>query len=108
MTCRDWALGVADEVKGDPVWNVETYRLALFLSDLAWEDVEVPLKDRRGRDVADQLYRAPSGISANVEEGYSRSTSMDRARSFEFGLGSARETRGWYYKSRSCFNDRTT
>ena len=39
-------------------------------------------------------------ISANLTEGYSRSKGLDRARFFEFSLGSARESRDWYYKSR--------
>ena len=33
-------------------------------------------------------------------EGYSRGTGRDRARFYEYGLGSAREARGWYYKGR--------
>jgi four helix bundle protein len=106
MTYDDWVRKVPGEVKDDPVWNVEAYRLSLFLSDLAWTDMLRLLKDRRGRNIADQLFRASSGISANVEEGYSRSTCMDRARFFEFGLGSARESRGWYFKGRDCFGER--
>jgi four helix bundle protein len=39
-------------------------------------------------------------ISANIAEGYSRSTGRDRARFFEYALGSARESRDWYYKCR--------
>jgi four helix bundle protein len=33
-------------------------------------------------------------------EGYSRSSGRDRARFFEYALGSARESRDWYYKAR--------
>ena len=106
MTYGDWEQHVPGDVKNDPVWKVEAYRLSLFLSDLAWEDMIKLLKDRRGRNLADQLYRVGSGVSANVEEGYSRSTCLDRARFYEFALGSARESRGWYYKSRRCFSER--
>jgi len=35
-----------------------------------------------------------------VAEGYSRGTGKDRARFYEYGLGSARESRGWYYDDR--------
>jgi len=52
------------------------------------------------RNLADQLYRAVCSISANIAEGYSRSTGKDRARFLEYSLGSAREARDWYYKSR--------
>jgi four helix bundle protein len=50
--------------------------------------------------VADQLYRSLGSISANLTEGYSRSKGLDRARFFEYSLGSARESRDWYYKSK--------
>ena len=50
--------------------------------------------------VADQLHRSLGSISANLAEGYSRSKGLDRARFFEFSLGSAHESRDWYYKSR--------
>lgn len=39
-------------------------------------------------------------ISANLAEGYSRGTGRDRARFYEYALGSARESRDWYYKGR--------
>jgi len=49
---------------------------------------------------ADQLYRAASNISSNIAEGYSRVTGKDRAQFYEYALGSVRESRDWYYKSR--------
>jgi hypothetical protein len=39
-------------------------------------------------------------ISANLAEGYSRGTGKDRARFYEYALGSARESRDWYFKGR--------
>jgi four helix bundle protein len=33
---------------------------------------------------------------ANIAEGYSRSSGRDRARIFEYALGSARECMAWY------------
>jgi four helix bundle protein len=50
--------------------------------------------------VADQLHRSIDSISINLTEGYSRSKGPDRARFIEASLGSARESRDWYYKSR--------
>ena len=50
--------------------------------------------------LADQLYRALGSISANITEGYSRGTGKGRALFYEYALGSARESRDWYYKSR--------
>lgn len=79
---------------------MEAYRLALFAADIAWRDVTKLMQDRRTRDLSNQLYRAIGSISANVSEGYSRGTGRDRARFYEYALGSARESRGWYYKGR--------
>ncbi len=39
-------------------------------------------------------------MSANLAEGYSRGTGADRARFYEYALGSARESRDWYFKAR--------
>jgi four helix bundle protein len=96
----EWQTGVPDEIKGDSLWKLEVYRLALFLSDIGWQDAVALSKDPLARGLADQLYRAICSISANIAEGYSRSTGKDRARFFEYSLGSAREARDWYYKSR--------
>jgi hypothetical protein len=46
------------------------------------------------------LYRSSGSISANLAEGYSRGTGKDRARFYEYALGSARESRDWYFKAR--------
>lgn len=35
-----------------------------------------------------------------LAEGYSRGTGKDRARFYEYALGSARESRDWYFKGR--------
>ena len=96
----DWEKQIPDVIKADAVWKMEVFRLALFLSDLAWFDVSKLMQDRRTVGLADQLYRSAGSISANVEEGFSRSSGRDRARFYEYSLGSARESRGWYYKGR--------
>ena len=56
--------------------------------------------DKRTLALSNQLYRALGSISANLAEGYSRGTGKDRARFYEYALGSARESRDWYYKGR--------
>ena len=100
MTYEAWEMGVPEAIRGDTLWKVKAYRLALFLSDLAWHDVTKLAQDRRTREIADQLYRAAGNISSSIGEGYSRGTGRDRARFYEYSLGSARETRDWYYKGR--------
>jgi len=48
------------------------------------------------RDVASQLIRALGSVPANFAEGYSRSSGLDRAKHFEYSLGSDRESVVWY------------
>jgi len=97
---EDWAETVPEEITGDSLWKMEAYRLALFASDIGWHDVTKLMNDKRTLDLSDQLYRALGSISANLAEGYSRGTGKDRARFYEYALGSARECRDWYYKGR--------
>jgi four helix bundle protein len=55
--------------------------------------------------LSDQLYRAVGSVGANVAEGYGRGTGKDRARFYEYALGSTRESRDWYYKARHVLGD---
>lgn len=103
----DWETTVPDSIRQDALWRMRLYRLALFLGDVAWEDVTTLHRDGRTRRIADQLYRAVGSISANVAEGYSRGSGKDRARFYEYALGSAREARDWYYKARHKLGDDT-
>jgi four helix bundle protein len=59
-------------------------------------------------DVAKQLARATRSISVNIAEGYSRRSRRDRGRFYEYALGSARESRDWYYKARDVLGADTT
>ncbi len=102
---HSWAETVPDEVRGDPLWKMEAYRLGLYVCDTAWEDVTALGRDHRTRSLSDQLYRALGSISANIAEGYSRGGGRDRARFLEYALGSAREARDWYFKARRVLGD---
>jgi len=97
---EEWLKTVPKEITGDDLWKVEAYRLALFAADLGWYDVTKLMKDKRTISLADQLYRALGSVSANIAEGYGRSSGRDKARFYEYALSSARESRGWYYKGR--------
>jgi four helix bundle protein len=100
MNYEAWLKSVPIQITGDPLWTVEAYRLALFAAELGWYDVTKLMKDKRTLELSDQLYRAIGSIGANISEGYSRGGGRDRARFYEYALGSARESRGWYYDSR--------
>jgi four helix bundle protein len=100
MNYREWKASVPETIKEDSLWKVKAYRLALFVCDLGWRDVTKLMGDRRTVALSDQLYRALGSVSANLAEGYSRGTGRDRARFYEYALGSVRESRDWYYKAR--------
>ena len=104
MTYEEWERSVPGEIRADSLWKMKAYRLSLFISDLAWEDSGVLLREPRTRSIADQLYRAASNISSNFCEGYSRGTGKGRALFYEYAVGSARETRDFYYKGRRAFS----
>jgi hypothetical protein len=97
LNYQEWLETVPDEITGDLLWKMKAYRLALFAADLGWRDVTGLAQDRRMASVSNQLYRALGSISANIAEGYSRSSGKDRAHFYEYVLGSARESRDWYY-----------
>jgi four helix bundle protein len=107
VTYRKWEANVPECLTQDSLWTVEAYRLALFASDLCWRDIQ-KLKTRRLYSLADQLARAVGGISAQIAEGYSRKTGRDRARFYEYALGSGRESRDWYFKARHVLGPNVT
>jgi len=108
MRYDEWEQSVPETIRGDSLWKVKAYRLALFLTDVGWHDVTKLMKDRRTVRLSDQLYRSLGSISANLAEGYSRGTGKDRARFYEYSLGSARESRDWYYKGRHILREDVT
>jgi len=101
----EWAKTVPEPITNDVLWKVQAYRLALFAADLGWSDVTTLISDKRTVALSDQLYRALGSISANIAEGYSRESQKDMARYYEYALGSARESRDWYYKARHILSD---
>lgn len=99
MKYSDWQECVFSEIKTDITWKIEAYRLSLYLNDLCWSDTTLILK-KKYFSLGDQLYRSVGSISANIVEGYSRISNKEKARYYEIALGSAREARDWYFKSR--------
>jgi len=108
MNHREWEKTVPKTITKDSLWKMQAYRLALFAGDPGWHDVTRLMQDRRTRALSDQLYRALGSISANLAEGYSRGTGRDRARFYEYSLGSARESRDWYFRARHILEEDVT
>jgi four helix bundle protein len=108
MRFEEWLETVPGEMTSDSLWKMKVYRLALFAGDLGWHDVTRLAGERRTMALADQMYRSLGSISANLAEGYSRGTGRDRAHFYEYALGSARESRDWYYKARHILKEEVT
>ena len=108
MNYEDWEREVPDAITGDGLWKMKVYRLALFAANLGWHDITKLAQDRRTVSLSDQLYRSLGSVSANIAEGYSRSSNKDRSRFYEYALGSARESRDWYYKGSHILSESVT
>jgi four helix bundle protein len=106
MTYEEWLVKVPVSIRNDPIWKFEAYPKALLLYDLAWEDCEQLAYDVRGLEIVRQLIRSTGSISANIDEGYGRGIERgEYIQYLRYALGSARETRSWYYKARRLLED---
>ena len=108
MTYDTWEANVPEHIRGDPLWDLRVYRAALYAGELARGDAAIVARQGDLDDVANQMARATRSISANIAEGYSRRGRRDRGRFYEYALGSARESRDWYYKARDVLGEETT
>ena len=93
-----WARLVPPDITTDTIWRTPAYRLSLYAMACAHYELPLLVRHRASRPHVDQLLRAVGGISASLDEGYSRSGGRERARFYEYSLGSARESRSWYLK----------
>jgi four helix bundle protein len=105
LSFDDWLQDPRNPLAGDPVWRLTAFKRALYCADLAWPDVTRLARTPVTAGVAGQLYRALGSIGANLSEGYGRSSGRDRARLYEFSLGSARESVVWYRLARPVSGD---
>jgi four helix bundle protein len=106
MTYEEWVVQVPDDIKNDPLWSFEVYPKTVLLFDFVWGDCDKLAQDYRGRKISEQLIDSAGSISANIEEGYGRGYGLDYSRFLRIALGSARETRGWYYRGRKLFDQK--
>jgi four helix bundle protein len=105
LSYQAWLADPRNSLEGDPVWRVTAFRRALYCADIAWLDVGRLARVSVTAGIAGQLYRSLGSIGANLTEGYSRSSGPDRARLYEFSLGSSRESIVWYRLARPVLGD---
>jgi four helix bundle protein len=91
-------------IRLDPIWRTKAYRLATFLTEVLHADLDRMRTHSHLREVIPQLHESVCSIGTRIAEGYSRPTGKDRARLFEYGLGSAREARHWYFCARAALS----
>ena len=75
---------------------MKVYVLAEELVERSWPDMEMVRDNPITAEIVSQMYKSIGSIPSNISEGYSKSSGKDRARSFEYALGSSRESVDWY------------
>lgn len=90
-----WEPTVSPAETGDPLWKLHAYRLSRYQLHCCLTDIQ-QTRPPLNREGADQLRRSVASIGANLSEGYSRRTPVDRARFYSYALGSLREAAVWY------------
>jgi four helix bundle protein len=96
---------VTAATSNDPLFRMRAYQIAKDLLQTAWLDAKTLGAEPVAQKIAGQLYAAVGSISANIGEGYSRSSGIDRSRIFEYALGSVRESMTWYEAARPVLGD---
>lgn len=91
----------------DGLEELRFYKMAIELWDLCWSDTEVLKNEFRGKEIAKQLIRSCGSISANIEEGYGRGFGKEYPHFLRIARGSARESKGWYLRSKFLLNNET-
>ena len=104
MTYEEWERELPEAVKQDVIWRVQAYRLALYLSACAKLDSQSLAGDPRYEAHIPQLCRSAASVAAAIAEGYPRRSAKDRARYYEYALGSLAESKVWYLDIRSALD----
>jgi four helix bundle protein len=92
----EWERACPDAITSDMIWKLDAYRASLFLADLARRDMKLAAQRALDLRLTGQLLHSAGSVSANLAEGYSRSTRADRLLFMSYALGSDRECVTWY------------
>jgi len=104
MTYDEWEREVPEAVKRDVIWRVQAYRLALYLSACVKFDTRSLVGNPLYEAHIPQLCRSAASVPAAIAEGYPRRSAKDRARYYEYALGSLAESKVWYLEIRSALD----
>jgi four helix bundle protein len=91
-----WERTCHPAITSDVIWRLDAYRASLFLIHVVRQDMRLASKLEFDAELSSQLLRSAGSVSANLSEGFSRSTRADRLRFLDYSLGSDRECISWY------------
>lgn len=94
-----WITKIPEELKKDSVWIMESYRQALYLADLCWDD-SAKIMNLNYAALGNSLYDTVCTISSEMIEAETLNSNIEKARYFERALISARKAKDGYFKSR--------
>lgn len=100
MNYQMWEKSVPPQIRGDAVWSLEAYRLALFVADVGWHDANELAKHRRTIKLGGELLEALGGVPSALARSVGRSVPGEAALAREEALAAARAACGWYFQSR--------
>lgn len=108
MNYREWESKVPQEIKSDPLWRLEIYRLGLFIVDIGWHDTTRLMRDRRTRALATQLNQALGTISTSIANSYSHNSREERVRFYAEAVRSVSQSSTLYYEGRHVLGESIT
>jgi four helix bundle protein len=91
-------------MKKDPLENYQVYIRASAFFENVFDDTKKMMSDIRGKELTRQLIRSAGSICANFEEGYGSDSTKHFRHYLTISRGSARETKGWYKRSKFFFD----
>jgi hypothetical protein len=108
MNYGEWEGKVPQEIKSDPLWRLEIYRLGLFIVDIGWHDTTRLIRDRRTRALAAQLSQALGAISTSIANSYSRPSREERVRFYTDAVRAVSQSSALYYEGRHVLGENIT
>ncbi len=84
----------------DPLASYPAYVKAMELYEKVADDTDRLMGDVRSQRIAAQIIASAGSTCACFEEGYGRGTTPEFLHRLRIGMGEARETLGWYRRSR--------
>ena len=108
MTYEAWEAAVPESIKRDPLWKMAVYRKALFPGRHC-----VAGRDSAGWRQTNHQPRGPTVPGSRINRRkYRRRLFQEQSKRpgafLEYSLGSARESRGWYWKARHVLEAKVT